>query len=129
MTQGLSTDDIAGRPRADESASQSEPDPVATPDAATQQAGVELPLLDEGEADAFLGRWREVQSRFVDDPQAAVRDGDGLVAELMQALARRFSERKGDLEEQWNKGGQPDTEDLRLALQQYRSFFQRLLAT
>ena len=122
MTPGLSTDDIAGRPGA------GRPEPSA-PEPPAQQDVVQTPLLDDGEADAFLGRWREVQSRFVDDPQGAVRDGDGLVAELMQALARRFSERKGDLEEQWNRGGQPETEDLRLALQQYRSFFQRLLAT
>lgn len=124
MTQGLSTDDIAGR------ATPQEPEESTASGAAGATAdGTELPLLDDVEAEAFLDRWSEVQSRFVDDPQGAVRDGDGLVAELMQALARRFSERKGDLEEQWNKGGEPETEELRLALQQYRSFFQRLLST
>ena len=128
MTQGLTTDDLAGRPAAGEP-EPTQPDLAEQRDVPAQRDVVETPLLDEGESDAFLGRWREVQSRFVDDPQGAVRDGDGLVAELMQALARRFSERKGDLEEQWNQGGQPETEDLRLALQQYRSFFQRLLAT
>lgn len=122
MTQGLSTDDLAGHPGAHD-----EPPPTSTPDAGQDTS--QLPLLDDAEADGFLARWSEVQSRFVDDPQAAVRDGDGLVAELMQALARRFSERKGDLEEQWNRGGEPETEDLRLALQSYRSFFQRLLST
>lgn len=130
MTQGLSTDDIAGRP----GASEAEPAPPADPELQESadpepREPAELPLLDEAEAAAFLDRWRDVQSRFVDDPQGAVRDGDGLVAELMQALARRFSERKGDLEEQWNRGGEPETEDLRIALQQYRTFFQRLLDT
>ena len=89
----------------------------------------ELPLLDDGEAEAFLDRWAAVQSRFVDDPQEAVREGDSLVAEVMQALAQRFSEHKRGLEEQWQRGDEPQTEELRLALQQYRSFFQRLLAT
>lgn len=128
MTQGLSTDDIAGRSTEEEPA---EP-PVSAPGGAaadTTTDATELPLLDDVEADDFLARWSEVQSRFVDDPQGAVKDGDGLVAELMQALARRFSERKGDLEERWNQGGEPETEELRLALQQYRSFFQRLLST
>ena len=61
--------------------------------------------------------------------KGAVRDGDSLVAELMQALAARFSDHKGRLEEQWQRGSEPETEELRLALQQYRSFFQRLLST
>jgi hypothetical protein len=128
MTQGLSTDDIAGRSTEEEPA---EPPVSASGGAAadTTADATELPLLDDVEADDFLARWSEVQSRFVDDPQGAVKDGDGLVAELMQALARRFSERKGDLEEQWNQGGEAETEELRLALQQYRSFFQRLLST
>lgn len=86
-------------------------------------------LVSDRDADVFLDRWREVQARFVDDPQAAVRDADSLVAELMQSLAERFAEQRTALEDQWNSGGQPETEQLRLALQEYRSFFQRLLST
>jgi hypothetical protein len=89
----------------------------------------DVTLLDAGEANGFLERWREVQTRFVDDPQGAVRDGDSLVAELMQSLAQRFSQHKHDLEEQWQSGAEPGTEELRVALQQYRSFFQRLLTS
>lgn len=87
------------------------------------------PLLDGGVAEEFLRRWSDVQARFVDDPRAAVLDGDSLVAELVQELAQRFSQHKRGLEEQWSRGEEPSTEELRLALQQYRSFFQRLLAT
>ena len=86
-------------------------------------------LLSDREAGVFLDRWREVQARFVDDPRTAVQDGDALVAELMQSLAHRFGEQKGALEEQWKSGGEPETEQLRLALQEYRSFFNRLLST
>lgn len=137
MTQGLSTDDLAGRPIGQPDASEPDrrdADPVADAGGAhdvdpAPASSTEMPLLDDHEADDFLARWSEVQARFVDDPQGAVRDGDGLVADLMQGLASRFSERKAVLEEQWNKGGEPETEELRLALQQYRSFFQRLLAT
>ena len=77
----------------------------------------------------YLDRWREVQARFVDDPRTAVQDGDALVGELMRALAHRFAEQKGALEEQWKSGGEPETEQLRPALQEYRSFFSRLLST
>ena len=104
--------------------------PGDTGQAVPQEAPArDLPLLDEGEAEAFLRRWSEVQACFVDDPQAAVRDGDRLVAELLQALAGRFAAHKEGLEHQWRGGGEADTEQLRLALQSYRSFFQRLLST
>jgi hypothetical protein len=87
------------------------------------------PLLSDSEADVFLDRWREVQARFIDDPRAAVQDGDGLVTELMRSLTDRFGEQKSALEERWSSGGQPETEQLRRALQDYRSFFERLLST
>ena len=94
-----------------------------------QEPARDLPLLDEVEADGFLRRWGEVQARFVDDPQAALRSGDALVGELLQALAARFAAHKDGLEQQWRGGGEADTEQLRLALQSYRSFFQRLLSS
>ncbi|MFD7527918.1 MULTISPECIES: hypothetical protein [unclassified Streptomyces] len=66
---------------------------------------------------------------FVDDPREAVGAADTLVAEVMQALATTFSERKQGLEGQWKRGEQVPTEELRVALQRYRSFFNRLLKT
>ena len=130
----LSTDVMAGaEPAATPAppAPRDEDDAIAR-DAAPAEATSEdedVTLLDEAEANGFLDRWREVQTRFVDDPQGAVRDGDSLVAELMQSLAQRFSQHKHDLEEQWQSGAEPGTEELRVALRQYRSFFQRLLTS
>jgi hypothetical protein len=89
----------------------------------------EVALLGSADEDRFRQRWSDVQARFVDDPQEAVRSADGLVAELMQSLAQGFSEHKERLESQWQRGGDPDTEELRRALQRYRSFFDRLLST
>jgi hypothetical protein len=86
-------------------------------------------LLGSADEDRFRQRWGDAQARFVDDPQEAVRSADGLVAELMQSLAQGFSEHKARLEAQWQRGGDPDTEELRQALQRYRSFFNRLLST
>ncbi len=94
-----------------------------------EQPARDLPLLEQGQTDDFLRRWSEVQSRFVDDPQAAVRDGDSLVAELLQALAARFAAHEDGLQQSWHGGSEADTERLRLALQSHRSFFQRLLST
>ena len=91
--------------------------------------GADVALLDPADGERFRQRWSDVQARFVDDPQEAVRTADGLVAELMQSLASGFSEHKGRLESAWQSGGTPDTEELRQALQRYRSFFNRLLST
>ena len=63
----------------------------------------DLPLLEQGQAETFLTRWSEVQARFVDDPQGAVRDGDSLVAELLQALATGFADHKDGLERSWSQ--------------------------
>ena len=70
-----------------------------------------------------------IQTRFVDEPRGAVEDADGLVATVMQHVAEGFADERERLEAQWGRGEDISTEDLRVALQRYRSFFQRLLAT
>ena len=86
------------------------------------------PLISSDKNSTFSGRWQDVQAEFVDEPQKAVRDADGLVAEVIQTLATTFADQRKSLEEQWSQGSEVSTEDLRQALMQYRSFFQRLLA-
>ncbi|NXY97027.1 hypothetical protein HYE82_22115 [Streptomyces sp. BR123] len=87
------------------------------------------PLMPESEAADFRDQWSRIQAGFVDDPKESVRAADGLVAAVMQHLAGTFASHKEDLEHQWSSGGEVATEDLRLALQRYRSFFNRLLST
>ncbi|RFC71058.1 hypothetical protein [Streptomyces sp. AcE210] len=84
-------------------------------------------LLSAEDEEGFRSRWQEIQSKFVDDPRDAVHSADALVADVMQTLATTFADRKQELEEQWSRGGRADTEDLRMALRHYRSFFNRLL--
>jgi hypothetical protein len=86
------------------------------------------PLLDDEETGTFRERWHTVQTGFVDEPRTAVEQADALVAELMQRLAETFSQEREQLESQWSRGEDVSTEDLRVALQRYRSFFERLLA-
>jgi len=86
-------------------------------------------LLAADDAEAFRARWTDVQHGFVDAPRQAVAQADGLVAELMQHLAKTFADERGRLEGQWDQGGDVSTEDLRTAFQRYRSFFERLLTT
>ncbi len=98
---------------------------VETP--AASGGDVETPeLIDEEKVTGFRDRWQNVQTGFVDDPKQAVRQADELVAAVISALATTFAEHKSDLEAQWQQG-EPATEELRIALRRYRSFFDQLL--
>jgi hypothetical protein len=93
------------------------------------QAEVTEPLLAAEQSADFQLRWEQVQTRFVDEPRGAVEDADELVANLMQQLAAGFAQAREGLEAHWGRGEEISTEDLRVALKRYRSFFQRLLST
>ena len=88
----------------------------------------QAPLFVGGDAEQFRSRWTTVQTGFVDEPRKSVEQADALVAEVMQKLAQVFADERKRLEQQWDRGGQTDTEELRQALRRYRSFFDRLLA-
>lgn len=84
-------------------------------------------LFPEQEAAEFHRRWTDVQAGFVDEPRSAVERADSLVAEVMHKLAEGFAGERAALERQWDRGDNVTTEDLRVTLQRYRSFFDRLL--
>jgi hypothetical protein len=86
------------------------------------------PLFPNNELDELRSRWNSVQGAFVDEPRRAVEQADGLVASAMKRLAEVFAQERSNLEQQWDRGDNVSTEDLRIALQRYRSFFQRLLS-
>jgi hypothetical protein len=90
--------------------------------AQTQQqddrSSMNQPLLSAGDGETFKQRWEQIQVTFVDEPQTSVREADALVQELMQRLADSFAQERSSLEEQWARGEEASTEDLRTALQQ-----------
>ena len=82
------------------------------------------------EAEGYRTRWDAVQTGFVDEPKRAVQEADALVAQVIKRLSEVFADERTRLEQQWghgDQGQQTSTEDLRLALRKYRSFFERLL--
>jgi hypothetical protein len=91
------------------------------------QDGQDEALFADEEAQSFRSRWEDVQRGFVDEPRESVQKADDLVSDLVQRLTNGFAETRSGLEEQWNKGEEASTEDLRIALTRYRAFFQRLL--
>lgn len=84
-------------------------------------------LFENDERDAFSQRWSTIQESFVDEPQRSVEQANALVADLMDRLVSSFRSEQSRLEEQWGQGDEVTTEDLRIILQRYRSFFSRLL--
>ena len=86
------------------------------------------PLFTETAAMDFRARWDLVQRSFVDNPSQAVHDGDELVAQVIASLAETFSSQRSELENELSQSDQSSTENLRLALRRYRSFFERLLS-
>ena len=85
-------------------------------------------LLFATDTSGLRSRWDDIQAAFVDDPTECVHKADALVEEVVQQLTAGFSEARSRLEAQWARGEHASTEDLRVALQRYREFFQRLLA-
>jgi len=88
----------------------------------------ESALLPEGDRSKYQEQWDSIQTNFIDEPKECVQEADALVAGVIQQLATKFAEQRTSLEQQWGSGGEASTEDLRQALQHYRTFFQRLLA-
>ena len=84
-------------------------------------------LFPENESKDFHKRWTDIQTGFVDEPRRAVERADELVAEVIKRLADSFAQERSKLEGQWGRGNNVSTEDLRVALQRYRAFFDRLL--
>lgn len=120
----MSTADLAAaKPRQDQ--------PSSTKEFASSMAQVTdrpMALLSANDADSFRSRWDSIQTGFVDEPRRAVEQADALVAEVMKRLAEVFSDERGQLEDKWGHDRDVSTEDLRIALQRYRSFFGRLLS-
>ena len=85
-------------------------------------------LLPREQNAEFQTRWEKIQTGFVDEPRQTVEQADELVAEVMKRLAEGFATERERLEGQWGRGEDVSTEDLRVTLQRYRGFFQRLLS-
>ena len=104
--------------------------------------------LSPEDAARFSSAWRDVQTRFVDDPQRAITEADHLVGEVMHARGYPvgdFDQRVNDISvdhpnvvtnyraardiAQNHARGQASTEDLRQAMVHYRALFNDLLET
>jgi len=133
--EGLTTADLAGRGQAQSrppepksfAADDQEAQAFDTPAPQVSEEGKSEPLFSSDEAGDLRRRWDAIQAGFVDQPRKAVEDADGLVAAAIKRLAEIFADERAKLEHEWGGGAGVSTENLRVALRRYRSFFGRLL--
>lgn len=122
----LSTADLVSATRTTNPPRDADPSPALP--MTTNDGEALAPLFQPEQAQAFRATWDTVQIGFVDDPTLAVRHADELVAQVMKTLAESFASERAGLERQLDPADHASTENLRIALRRYRSFFQRLLA-
>lgn len=124
LRKPLSTSDIV------EATKEEKPDWIELEESTTNEAVKNQPvsLLQADQIDELRSRWNAIQIEFVDEPRVSVEQADALVAEVMKRIAQMFAEERATLDKQWASNDDVSTEDLRVALQRYRSFFHRLLA-
>lgn len=84
-------------------------------------------FFEREESEKFKNLWMEIQGNFVDEPRIAVQKADELISDMIKQITIMFDKELATLETQWNQGDEVSTEDLRLTLQHYRSFFHRLV--
>jgi hypothetical protein len=120
--EALTSADLAGAGPAPEF----EPEP-GPPERREYVAAKTTPLFAADESEHLRSDWAAIQTGFVDEPRQCVEKADQLVGRVVQRLAESLSQERSTLEGPWSKGDDVSTEDLRVALQHYRSFFHRLL--
>ena len=103
--------------------------PAGTPGSA---AGADAAFAAAGaafvtDADGYRASWVRIQSGFVDDPRGSVTEAAELITQITSTLVSAVQERERTLRGAWDGSGDADTENLRNALRDYRSFFERLI--
>ena len=104
---------------------------VVPPGASDPESGraTEDSLLPADQTRLYNAQWSDIQAHFVDQPRQSVEQADALVVDIMQRVTAGFSHERERLEAQWEQGADVSTEDLRVVLTRYRSFFDRLIST
>jgi hypothetical protein len=85
------------------------------------------PLLDPSESESLRTRWSKIQVKFVDEPRASVEQADELVSDVVARITSILAEQHSSLENQWKQRNDVSTEELRLVLLHYRTFFNRMI--
>jgi hypothetical protein len=83
--------------------------------------------LNRDEMEKLRSRWVSIQAQFVDQPRGSVEQAETLVADAVERIQQVLTEQQTRLSEQWCNHEDASTEDLRLTMQNYRTFLNRIL--
>ncbi|MFJ3226679.1 hypothetical protein ACIPJS_25515 [Streptomyces sp. NPDC086783] len=94
--------------------------------------GGDSPLLPHEESDKLAKRLQQAVGGFIDEPRASVEEADHVLEEVAARFTDAITQRRRALRSSWqtsgeSKGATADTEQLRLALRDYREMAERLL--
>lgn len=126
-TNGSTTDEMRDEQRATAGTASAAPADRSGTTSGDDTSGERAPLVSRDRADQYATRWNEVKGMFVDEPRQAVQQADALVGDLLDDLEQLFRAQRQEIEHGLDNDD-TSTEDLRMALRRYRSFFDRLLA-
>ncbi|MGW2489103.1 hypothetical protein ACWCV9_18080 [Streptomyces sp. NPDC001606] len=129
--EGAMPEDGLGAPAAQpasgrEARSSEAPDRDAWPGGGPAPAGTGAPLLPHEETERWEQRLRELAAGFVEQPGEAVAQADRALEDIAQQFGEAVSRRRRTLRMSW-QDSENDTEQLRLALRDYRELAGRLL--
>jgi hypothetical protein len=88
----------------------------------------ETTLLKCEDIDELKSRWDSIQIEFVDEPRKSVEKADALLVDAVKMIDRELSEKRSELSEHFVNHDNVSTEDLRVTLQSYRTFLNRIFA-
>ena len=96
--------------------------------AAAQRETKTAPDIPARQMDDLRGRWNTIQSSFVDEPRKAVEQADELITSAIKQIEEVLTAERANLKKEWSRGEQVSTEDLRVCLQHYREYLDRLIS-
>jgi hypothetical protein len=100
--------------------------PTGLKPGAAPNAPVVAAFWKDSDAQAIRDRWRELQLRFIDDPESVAGEAEHLVEEAVHQLTAALNEARTGLG-RWHDQHGGDTEQLRAAVRGYRDFLDRVL--
>ena len=89
--------------------------------------GRRAPLFPPEESARWEARLRQTAAGFEGAPRAAVEEADRALEEIATRFGEAVTRRRRTLRMSWRDGQEDDTEQLRLALRDYRELAERLL--
>jgi hypothetical protein len=77
---------------------------------------------------SYQDRWGAIQAGFIDDPRRTVESASALVAEIWDETVRAITDEREGVDGRW-QSTESSTDDLRVAMQDYRALYARLCAS